>query len=188
MTMQGKAQVFQSALKSAAFMTPPEIERLEQGALQGALGEAGKDPRMSGELHSRALMPSDLGETNEIWGWQTGSSGNVWENSLIDNQALNDNVVVAIYGLVDTSHGHYVAGIRINAGSARRYQMSTYDYFTDDMRIEARTAYMQVPIIITKEQSVTISYYILGAGGRNQSLQIAWKGWVLEKPGVTLTA
>lgn len=185
--LPGYVQVFQSALRPAALMSSVDITRVEQGALQFGIDEARKDSPNEAVWHSRALLPSDLAETNENWGWITGTSPNVWEVSLINEQQIADNKVIMLYGLVDTSRGQYISGIRIRAGSARRYQFSTFDYFSDDITLAARTAYFNVPIALTKQQFISIDYYILGAGGTQQSVQIAYKGWVIEKPGVVLT-
>jgi len=175
----------QSKLVPAAFLTPQRMEALSDAALSAALAKAKAD--MKGVMFTaRAMLPSDLGETNEIWADQTGGSGNARENSIIAAQAVADDTWVGIYGLIDTSAAQYISYIEWSIGSGVRARWSVFDYWSEDTRIEARTAYALNPIVITKSIAATIVYYIMGAAGTSQSTHIAYLGWVVEKAGTII--
>lgn len=174
--------IFKSKLTPAVFMSPAKMETIRESALMTAVARA-KSGKPQDAFDARALLPSDLGETNELWGHITGSSGNVWENSLINNQQIADDTWVAIYGLIDTSQGPFISAIRWFIGSGMRQWWAVDDYFSDDRSLLARTAYAESPIVITPRQFLTIEYYVRGVGGTNQSVQIAYLGWVVEKKG-----
>ncbi len=176
-------EIFQAKLVPQTQLSPEMMMGLRNAALKSAVDAAAEAERRD-SLTSRALLATDLGETNNLWGGQTGSSGNTWENSIIASQAIADDTWIGIYGLIDTSAGPFISAIRWDVGAGKRSQWSVDDYFTDDERQEARTAFALSPIVITKRQSVTIEFYVRGTGGTNKSVQIAYMGWVVEKGGV----
>lgn len=179
-----------SVLEPVAVLSDAERRAIREAALDSALVAAKNGLKGSNiKLTVRDLFPSDLGETNEQWADQTGTSANVWENSIIASETVADERFIAIYGVLDNSEIRGIlAGLRFTFGRAIRAQWSLFKLASDDNRIEGRTAYARSPIVLTQNTPFTIEMYLSGTlVSTSQSVSLHYLGYVVEKSGKVIT-
>lgn len=174
--------VLESILEPHFWLSQQEIQRRIQDCIELTVEKASKD--ISGALVARDLLPSDLGETNEIWTEQLSTTANAWENGIIASQSIPDQVFVGIYGLVDTSDPQMAAGLRFTVGTGRRLQISLFNLLSEDKSLRARTGFLRSPLVISQNQAITIDQYVRAATPQAAySVEIAWLGVAVEVVG-----
>jgi hypothetical protein len=128
---------------------------------KGRLIQEAQSRLHKGDLIVRALRPTDLGETNDVWAETVTATGNAWEASQIADQQIPDEVMVCLYGLIDTSDPQAVTGVRITAGAGLRAEWDMFPIIgSDPHNLELRTMYAQSPVIISPNMTVKIEYYV----------------------------
>lgn len=180
------AVLTKSVLVPAIFLLPDEVRRARELAIQETVRVAEEGLR-GADVTVRDMLPSDLGETNEIWADQTGTTANAWENTHIASQSIANERFVGVYGLVNTSQDSRVVALRFTIGSALRAQWSLFPLDTDDQRIETRTGIALSPWVVKQNQQLTIEQYISGTPVRIGSTHIAYLGVTVEKVGRVLS-
>ena len=179
--------MLESVLHPALFLSKSEIlRRYEAARAATALAFAAL---MGDEMPMviRALRPSDLGETNDIWAETVTAAANAYQDSQVADQNIPDDTAVCLYGLMDTSDPQMVTAVRVKGGQGLQVEWDLFPLIHNDPRPEARTGYAAIPLVITSGLNISVSYYIRQASPQTISgVEIVLLGLVAEKKGKIL--
>ena len=180
------AFVTESVLRPAMFLSREDIRRIYEGARDRAVAEARAALGPGVRLTVRGLVPSDLGETNEQWADQTGTTTNAFENTIIATQTIANERFCGIYGVLYTGDAQVVRVLRITVKSQIRAHWDLSPIISDDTRLDARTAYALSPFTIPQNTSVLIEQYLNIPVAAANAVEIAYLGVTVEKAGRTI--
>ena len=177
----------ESVLHPALFLSKSEILRRYETARAAVAKTFESLMGSQMDMVIRALRPSDLAETNDIWAETVTAVANAYQDSQIADQNVPDDTAVCLYGLMDTSDPQMVTAVRVKAGQGLQVEWDLFPIIHNDSRPEARTGYAATPLVITSGLNVTVSYYIRQASPQTISgVEIVLLGLVAEKKGKIL--
>ena len=179
--------VTESVIRPAALLTRDAVRAIYEDCRNKTLVAARQSLGPAVRLIVRSMLPSDLGETDNIWADQTSGTSSAYENSIINNQVIANERFVGVYGAV-YSGTQAVSVVRF---TVKARILAYWDFsciISGDERLESRTAYTLSPFVIPQNIAVTIESYTRLAGGSAQSTEIAYQGIVVEKAGRTIDA
>ena len=175
----------ESVIFPAILLSRESIQRIYQECRNRAINAA-RTGMPGVRLTVRGLLPSDLGETNEIWSDQLTTTANAYQNSIIASQNIANERYIGIYGLT------YIGtqAVRALRWTVKATKIAVWDLtpiLSDDVRLDARTGYTPAPFIVPQNIGVTVEQYPLGGVEAGiQAANIAYLGVVVEKAGRTI--
>ena len=181
---------YESVVRPAWSLSVDRIDDLYLGAKQKLEEYADNVLGAGVEYHVRAVVPSDLGETNDIWAETVTATGSAYQDSQIASQQISDDVGVCFLGLVDTSDPQVVTAVRIQAGNSVRAQWDLFPILgSDPQNLPHRTVYAMNPVILTRRMVLTVRYYVRAFSPQVVSgVELALLGLIVEKAGTVIEA
>ena len=168
---------------------PNEASRLYESALE-MLQEVAEQEFSGNKYIIRDLVPSDMpGLTNNEWTEVTVAQGAYSTTTMGNGTGIADDTVMLIYAIssptVDVRNTPDITAMRFTIGAALRAQINLYDILTYDGNLPPVMGYFMTPLIITKNQNVTIDEYPITSAQTHQKVLY---GFVAEKAGKLLEA
>lgn len=167
-----------------------EAQRLYESAL--AKTEEVAEAEFEGAAFTiRDLLPSDMpGLTANLWAETAGTAANAYATTTAGNGgAIADDTILCLYAFTlettDTPSTPDVTVMRVTVGASLRAQLSLYDVMHFNADHPHRKGYLDSPIIITKNQNLTIDEFTETA---TQTYEPVWYGFTAEKVGRVIEA
>ena len=168
---------------------PNEAQRLYESSID-ELQRVAEEEFHGNKYIIRDLVPSDMpGITNNGWVETSGVVNTYATMTMGDGTSIADDTVMLIYAIssptIDSIAAPDITTMRFTVGAALRAQVNLYDILLYNGNHKERMAYFMTPLIITKNQNVTIEEFVVTS---NEAHQKVLYGLIAEKAGKLIEA